>query len=847
MQVTHETRRVRWRVMLATWGICGLLILLHTRVVRDYVALLDVQGRHGAAPATPLQQVIPARYADAQMWVRHALAGREAGVARVRFTAADNAPAGREVHWASPFAWLVRAAGSLQRALTGQPFPLAQERALLWFNAPLFFSLVVALSAWIASRAGAGAGVLVTLAMIGHPRFSEGFAPMYVDHHGLVVAAVFGLVGGAMFMGAGWVRPDGTKEPAALPVARGRAHRAAIFSALCGAFGLWLSAAVLLPVIALVGTGALAAVWWQGRALTRHGAQFDPGVWRRWGRTGAIASFAFYLIEYAPSHLALRLEVNHPLYSLAWWGGAEIVALLGAWLQARGRSPGAGASTEQFQTRPEGEFHLKLSQLLLPLLALLAAPFTILVGGSSVFLVSDPFVGAMRHFVAEGRSFVASARQYGLGPLWYHLASAFILVPAVILVFRWRDERRLPLAFATFVAGGLTVMAFFDLRWWLAASGPQILVVLAMLAPPAGSARPRWLMTTSVALVLFAVPASARIVRDHRANQARATTALDLLQPLYRDIAATLRASQPEGDIVVLATPNPSLGIAYYGAFKSLGTLFWENASGLRAAATVLCARTDDEAAALIKARAVTHVVEVSGAPFLREYFQLLHPRAPSDELKQTFGYRLATDWNATPRWLQPIPYRVPAELKAASAEVRLFRVAWEQKAHEHGFHVAIAQVAAGDVAGAEQTIAAAFAAAPAGERQALHASVGAAFYDLGADALAVRVFRQALALGHDPDLANTVAWILATSSNAALRDGPAALALVQPLLVRARSDPMVLSTFAAAAAEVGRFPEAVRAGEQALALVRAANDREAVELLQRRLESYRAGRPWRQ
>ena len=26
--------------------------------------------------------------------------------------------------------------------------------------------------------------------------------------------------------------------------------------------------------------------------------------------------------------VGLRLEVNHPLYALAWWGGAEFVALL---------------------------------------------------------------------------------------------------------------------------------------------------------------------------------------------------------------------------------------------------------------------------------------------------------------------------------------------------------------------------------------------------------------------------------------------------------------------------------------------------------------------------------------
>ena len=37
----------------------------------------------------------------------------------------------------------------------------------------------------------------------------------------------------------------------------------------------------------------------------------------------------------------------------------------------------------------------------------------------------------------------------------------------------------------------------------------------------------------------------------------------------------------------MLASPNASMGIGYYGNFKTIGTLFWENAPGLRAAAEI--------------------------------------------------------------------------------------------------------------------------------------------------------------------------------------------------------------------------------------------------------------------
>ena len=77
MQLTSESPRTRWLLLLAAWGVCALAIGLHTRAVQDYVGVVDRLGLRGApAAVTPQQQVTPARYADAQMWVRHARAGR---------------------------------------------------------------------------------------------------------------------------------------------------------------------------------------------------------------------------------------------------------------------------------------------------------------------------------------------------------------------------------------------------------------------------------------------------------------------------------------------------------------------------------------------------------------------------------------------------------------------------------------------------------------------------------------------------------------------------------------------------------------------------------------------------
>ncbi|HUR56164.1 MAG TPA: hypothetical protein VM029_00535 [Opitutaceae bacterium] len=829
MQLTQDTRRTWWLVMLAAWLVCAALVVLHTAAVRDYVAFLNGLGPPRGEVPTPLEQVIPARYADAQMWVRHALAAEEGPTARIRFTDADNAPLGREVHWSSGFTWLLRRAGALQRSRTGETVPASLEHALLWFNAPLLLAVVVLFSGWIGRRAGAAAGLLVALGIVAHTRFYEGFSPVYVDHHGLISAAIFGLVAGALFMGAGWWSAPSPPGARILPESLAAARRAATVSALCGAVGVWLSAASVLPVIALVGMGGLFASMWAGRDARAAGIQFAPTVWQWWGRVGAGWSVLFYLLEYAPSHFGLRLEVNHPLYALAWWGGAEAIAIIAPWWLAR--------------TEPLTRLTPRLA---LPALAVAAPAFVVFVGGTGVFLVGDPFVGQLRHFVAEGMTLPAAVKQFGPQKFAFELIACALFIPTVVLIRRLRGAGRIALGFILFVSGAVALLGGFEIRWWLGASGVQLSLLLALLAvglrPPA---RVRWMATGALA-ALFVMVAGARVSRDRAANARQAVSETDLLQPLYRDLAAAIRRSQPEGDIVLLANPNASAGIGYYGRFKSLGTLFWENAPGLRAAAMLFTARTDAEAAALVRTRGVTHIVMIETGNFIGEYHQLLHPGAAADSAKQTFGFRVLAQ-EELPDWLQPIPYPVPAVLQGAAKSVAVYKVAFGLPEYERLYHTAIAHAAAGRIEVAQRSLDAAVAAAPGPMHPALWRTGAAASYHFGADALAVRAFRRALQYGDDPSVVSMLGWILATSSDERLRDGAGALALIRPLAQRQPDDPSVLSTVAAAWAELGRFPDAIAAAERALALAQAAGDKAAEPLLEQRLATYRAGRAWRQ
>jgi protein O-mannosyl-transferase len=97
-----------------------------------------------------------------------------------------------------------------------------------------------------------------------------------------------------------------------------------------------------------------------------------------------------------------------------------------------------------------------------------------------------------------------------------------------------------------------------------------------------------------------------------------------------------------------------------------------------------------------------------------------------------------------------------------------------------------------------------------------------------------------------DLDALTNVAWIRATHADAAHRDGAEAVRLAERARAASPEPVAVLeATLAAAYAEAGRFGEAVRAGERAVALAEAAGDGGAADAYARQLAAYRAGRPF--
>jgi spermidine synthase len=130
-----------------------------------------------------------------------------------------------------------------------------------------------------------------------------------------------------------------------------------------------------------------------------------------------------------------------------------------------------------------------------------------------------------------------------------------------------------------------------------------------------------------------------------------------------------------------------------------------------------------------------------------------------------------------------------------------------------------------------------------------VHLDFGLTLLRLGDAPNGLRHLQAAVRLMPDSPLAvNELAWLLATSPDAALRNGPEAVQLAEHgCAVTSRRDPMLLDTLAAAYAAAGRFAEAINAAQEALALARTTGDEATAVRTENLLRCFQSGRPFHQ
>jgi protein O-mannosyl-transferase len=113
--------------------------------------------------------------------------------------------------------------------------------------------------------------------------------------------------------------------------------------------------------------------------------------------------------------------------------------------------------------------------------------------------------------------------------------------------------------------------------------------------------------------------------------------------------------------------------------------------------------------------------------------------------------------------------------------------------------------------------------------------------------AAAIVEYETALRLKPDyVEAENNLAWLLATSPEPSLRNGPRALHLARDAArLSDYNETYILDTLAAAFAETGQFAEAIKVAEQATQLATAQTNTALADSVRLRLEGYRAGKPF--
>jgi len=122
------------------------------------------------------------------------------------------------------------------------------------------------------------------------------------------------------------------------------------------------------------------------------------------------------------------------------------------------------------------------------------------------------------------------------------------------------------------------------------------------------------------------------------------------------------------------------------------------------------------------------------------------------------------------------------------------------------------------------------------------HTCIGNALLRQSSPKEAIAHYEKAMALAPgDPHSRNNIAWVLATSSDASIRDGVKAVELAQEAVQLSRGrDSKFIRTLAAAYAESSRFPEAIAAAQQAITIAAMQGNTGLANTLRKEIALYR-------
>jgi len=559
--------------------------------------------------------IVPEHNTRGYQWMLETEQMLTCGEGRIRHIAYENAPLGREVHSASPYRWWLGLVAWIDHTLSGRLIGQSVEQAALWSGPLLHLLLLLGSTMYATRRFGAKSAALLSLGLAVLFPLAGEFLPGVPDDHGLAILCAWG--------------------SGLLLVAGLNGHRFSfILSGVAGGLGLWVSATTQVPVLAAIGGGALLLSFHERISSSPAAGKGNmPLPWNNWALAGALTSLLAYLAEYYPGHLEMRLEVNHPLYGLAWIGLGQLLVLVESW-----RSGQTGWNRRTVFTA------------LCALAGLAALPVAMALTDSPAFLVANPQANRLTNLLNGPVAPNFATWLVRDGSMLAKVATCLpfaLLVPAVLALLA-RKANHTAMRSAVFMGGVLLVcfaIACTQLQWW--AMTQLMLLTLLVTALPLINFR-SWL-TISLCLL----PGLIELARTAQLRDDSQLTRLEIEGLVERDIAHWIADRTGTDGGVVLISPERTPSLNFHGGLRGLGSPNWENDAGIAATIRIIDATTADEAQALLNQRGVTHLVLPSWDTDLEEFVRWTKTN-PNDAF-----FTAVRRW-ALPPWLQPLTYRLP-------------------------------------------------------------------------------------------------------------------------------------------------------------------------------------------
>ena len=618
--------------MLLTFGSIAWLVFADARRVANRERL----GEYAPAAAADDTSVtgyargvrnliLPVNRAESQQWIIEVQKMMAANSWRALRGDFDNAPEGRDLTMRAPYRWWLRLVATVDHARSGASTGRSVERAALRAGPALHLLLALGGSLLVAWRFGLAPGGFFAagIAVLFAPTLA--FAPGRPEAQNLFLAV--NLVGLLLVL-CGWHSALKGRSVVGWFTVAGAAS----------GLGLWIDAGSQVTVLAAMGMGYGAAAL---LAPSNAQAAIPKRAWRSWAAAGIVVASIGWFVEGKPS--APGLATNHPVLWLAWLGLAETLTQLP--ILRRGK---AGRAQQ-----------LALAAGLVALTGSIG--WRLYQGG-----LGEGF-GPGEPAFTSASTFAGWLREEKLGLRPVSLLVALSLIPAAL----WWCRRSAPLrslACASVVTAlALLVPAWSEVRWWDLLLVAWIIVLVVVSASVDTSRhKMRWFAGLGCILGLVL------IAGWPKSNQGGALAPAEAHALIERDLGQWL-ASRAEPWAVVLAPPNLSGALCYYGGLRVIGSPYIGNDKGRALVERIAAADSPDEAQSMAQSRNVHFIV----LPSWDDSLERLAAASVTGTGKPLIG--LLRTW-LPPRWLRPVPYLQPVIPGLEQTSVVVFEVVEPQE-----------------------------------------------------------------------------------------------------------------------------------------------------------------------